>query len=90
MNAIWEAHEEHGKLSAAERNGLSKTVSAFPKQRKEPLVDAAHVREAPARFDQVKNVTDTERHQAFRKIQAAAKHYKVELPKSSWHKLGGK
>ena len=48
----WAPHDEHGKLSTAERDHLPESVFAFPKQRKEPLTDASHVRNALARFDQ--------------------------------------
>jgi hypothetical protein len=37
------------------------TVFAFPNQRKEPLTDARHVRNAVARFDQVMDVSDEDR-----------------------------
>jgi hypothetical protein len=33
---------------------------AFPRAEKEPLTDAAHVRNAIARFNQVQGVTDAE------------------------------
>ena len=74
MKPTWKPHNEHGKLDAADRNSLPDTVYAFPKERKEPLTDASHVRNAIARFDQTKGVSDTEREQAFANIQAAAKH----------------
>ncbi len=90
MKSTWKAHEEHGKLSAAERKELPDSTYAFPEKRKEPLVDASHVREALARFDQVKDVTDEERDQAFANIKAAASHYKVEIQEKSWHELGKK
>lgn len=88
MKSTWKPHEEHGKLSSAERKELPDFVYAFPDKRKEPLVDASHVREALARFDQVKDVTDGEREQAFANIQAAASHYKIEIAEKSWHELG--
>ena len=47
----WKPHEEHGDLTT--RSNLPDTVFAFPRQRKEPLTDAKHVRNAVARFDQV-------------------------------------
>ena len=47
----WEPYERHGRLT--ERTDLPDTVFAFPRQRKEPLTDALHVRNAGARFDQV-------------------------------------
>ena len=45
------------KLDADRRNDLNKGEFAFPKQRKEPLEDARHVRNAIARFDQVRSGT---------------------------------
>ena len=49
------------KLTKAVRDGISATKFAFPKQRKEPLENASHVRNAVARFHQVKDVTEAER-----------------------------
>src|ERR1700722_10212835 len=40
---------------------LPNTASAFPTQRKEPMTDAKHVRNAAARFDQVTDVSDEDR-----------------------------
>jgi hypothetical protein len=40
------------------RAELPDSVFAFPRQRKEPLTDADHVRNALARFDQVEGVSD--------------------------------
>jgi hypothetical protein len=40
-------------LSEKDRDNLPDSAFAFPKERKEPLVDASHVRNAVARFDQV-------------------------------------
>ena len=47
-------------LSTAEQDRLDDSDFAFPKQRKEPLVDASHVRNAVARFDQVEGVSDAD------------------------------
>jgi hypothetical protein len=88
--ATWKPHEEHGKLSTKEKNDLPESVFAFPKERKEPMTDASHVRNALARFDQVKGVSDEERDQAFANIRKAAKHYEVEISESDWHELGKK
>jgi len=63
-------------------------VYALPKQRKEPLTDAQHVRNAVARFDQVMDVSDSDRALAFANIKKAAKHYDVNLAETSWHDLG--
>src|SRR2546429_5386168 len=79
-------------ISSAEQNRLPDTQFAFPNQRKEPLTDASHVRNAVARFDQVEGVTDAERDQAWKRILAAAKRYDVEVSESDWRELfkGGK
>jgi hypothetical protein len=84
--ATWKPHEKHGELTS--RDDLPNSVFAFPKKRKEPLTDASHVRNALARFDQVKDVTDAERDQAFLNIQKAARHYDVEMTARSWRALG--
>jgi len=76
------------KLDQSDRDHLSSRQYAFPKQRKEPLEDASHVRNAVARFDQVKDVTDTERDEAWKRITAAAKRFDVVLEERSWRELG--
>jgi hypothetical protein len=79
-------------MSTAEENKLADEEFALPKQRKEPLTDARHVRNAIARFDQVEGVTDAERDRAWKRILAAAKRYDVDVSQSSWRDLakGGK
>jgi hypothetical protein len=57
-------------------------------QRKEPMTDAQHVRNAVARFDQVLDVSDEDRALAFANIEKAAKHYGVNLSETDWHELG--
>ena len=74
-------------MSTAEKDDLADKEFAFPKERKEPLTDARHVRNAIARFDQVEGVSDAERDQAWRRILAAAKRYDVEVSESSWRDL---
>jgi hypothetical protein len=74
-------------LSTAEENRLSESEFAFPDERKEPLTDASHVRNAVARFDQVEGVTDAERDRAWKRILAAAKKFDVELSESDWREL---
>jgi len=86
----WKPHTEHGDLSSKDREDLPDSVYAFPKQRKEPLTDAAHVQNALARFDQVEGVSDQDRDLAFANIQKAAKHYGVNVEESNWHQLGKK
>ena len=70
------------KRTKAVRDGISATKFAFPKQRKEPLENASHVRNAVARFHQVNDVTEAERRAAWKRIQSAAKRYGVELQES--------
>jgi len=82
------ATRESGTMSEAKRESLSSETYAFPKQRKEPLNDASHVRNAIARFDQVKDVSDSEREEAFHRIRAAAKKFGVEMEETSWRQLG--
>jgi len=84
----WKAHEAHGDLATARKNDLPESVFAFPKQRKQPLSDAKHVRNAIARFDQVDDVSDEDRDVAFANIKKAAEHYGVEIAEKSWRELG--
>jgi hypothetical protein len=77
MQATWQPHEKHGRLT--EQSDLPDSVFAFPKQRKEPLTDASHVRNAIARFDQVIGVSDEDRALAFANIKKAAKHFGVDI-----------
>jgi len=88
--ATWEPHTKHGELSTADKNDLPDSVFAFKEKRKEPLTDASHVRNALARFDQVKGVTNEERVLAFANIKKAARHFDVEVSESDWHELGSK
>jgi hypothetical protein len=71
-----------------DREELPDSAFAFPKQRKEPLTDAAHVRNALARFDQVEDVSDDDRELAFANIKKAAEHFGVEVAEDNWRQLG--
>ena len=88
--ATWEAPETnaHGDLSTKTKNDLPESVFAFPKQRKEPLTDASHIKNALARFDQVQDVSDADRELAFANIKKAAQHYGVEMTETRWQELG--
>ena len=79
-------------MSTAEENRLEDKEFAFPEERKEPLSDARHVRNAIARFNQVEGVSDAERDRAWKRILAAAKRYDVDVSESDWRELakGGK
>ena len=74
-------------LSTAEKDRLADNEFAFPGERKEPLTDAKHVRNAIARFDQVEGVSDAERDKAWKRILAAAKRFDVEVSESDWRDL---
>jgi len=87
-DVTWKPFTKHGDLNAKEREELPASVYAFPAHRKEPMTDAAHVRNAIARFDQVKDVSDEDRDLAFANIQVAAKHYGIEIKEDNWHSLG--
>ncbi|MFN2464612.1 MAG: DUF6582 domain-containing protein [Candidatus Dormibacteria bacterium] len=76
-----------GEISTAKRGTVPATKFAFPKERKEPLTDARHVRNAIARFGQVKDVSDTERAAAWKRIKAAAKKFDVEVEVAGWREL---
>jgi hypothetical protein len=74
-------------LTERQKDRMSSGTFAFPKERKEPLNDASHVRNAIARFGQVEGVSDSEREAAWRRIRAAAKKYGVEVKARGWRSL---
>ena len=76
------------ELSQKERDDLADSKFAFPKERKEPIEDANHVRAAIARFNQVEGVSDAERDAAWKRILAAAKKFDVEVNEKSWRDIG--
>lgn len=89
MNTTWKPHD--GQSSGPDhRDALPESAYAFPKERKEPMTDASHVRNAIARFDQVKGVSDSDRDQAFANIKKAARHFNVDMAEDSWQELGKK
>ncbi len=65
------SHDTKNALSTDDRKHMNESTYAFPKQRKEPLNDASHVRNAIARFDQVKDLTDEEREEGFPQHQGS-------------------
>jgi hypothetical protein len=88
--ATWKPRTEHGDLSDKDREKLPDSAFAFPKQRKEPITDASHVKNALARFDQVEDVSDADRDLAFANIKKAAEYYGINVEESNWHQLGKK
>ena len=79
-------------MSTAPENRLPDSQFAFPEERKEPLNDASHVRNAVSRFDQVEGVTDAERDEAWDRINSAAREHDVDVTANDWRDLakGGK
>lgn len=75
------------KINEASREHLEDANFAFPKERKEPLHDAAHVRNAIARFRQVKGVSDAERDAAWARVRKAAQQHGVEVHENDWREL---
>ena len=76
------------ELSEKQRDKLDDDKFAFPKERKEPLEDASHVRNAIARFNEVEGVSDDERDAAWKRIKKAADKYGVEVQEKSWREIG--
>jgi len=76
------------ELKEAQRDHIDSDKFAFPKERKEPIHDAAHVRNAVARFNQVEGVSDDERDAAWGRIKRAAKKHGVDLHETSWREIG--
>ena len=78
------------ELSEKQRDHIDSDKFAFPEERKEPIHDASHVRNAIARFNQVEGVSDDERDAAWRRIKKAADKHGVEVNEKSWRELGKK
>jgi hypothetical protein len=76
------------KLDEKHRDSIPAKEFAFPKEEKEPIHDAAHVRNAIARFNQVKGVTDAEKDEAWKRIKAAARRYGVHMEEDGWREVG--
>jgi len=76
------------ELSEKQRDKLDDDEFAFPEQRKEPIENASHVRNAIARFNQVEGVSDDDRDAAWKRIKKAAKKYDVEVNEDSWRDIG--
>ena len=76
------------ELGEKQRDSLDEDQFAFPKERKEPLNNASHVRNAIARFDQTIGVSDEDRKLAFANIKKAARHYGVDMGEDDWKELG--
>lgn len=78
------------ELNKGQRERLDDDQFAFPEERKEPLNNAGHVRNAIARFNQVEGVSDDQRDAAWKRITKAAGKFDVEVSESSWREFGKK
>ena len=78
------------ELSEKQRDHVDSDKFAFPKERKEPIHDASHVRNASARFNQVEGVSDDERDAAWSRIKKAADKHGVDVQEKSWREIGKK
>jgi hypothetical protein len=87
MAATKRSTQPSGGMTADKRRSLPRERFAFPKERKEPLNDARHVRNAVARFNQVEGVSDSERDAAWRRIRRAARDFDVEIEVRGWRQL---
>jgi len=84
----WKPATAHGVNSLDELAVLQSSAFAFPAQRALPLLNADDVVTAMQEFNGVPDVTDWQREQAFNNIKAAADHYHVPVPSTSWRHLG--
>lgn len=75
-------------MFSEDRDALDKTWFAFTRQRKEPLENASHVRNAISRFNQVRDVTDDERDATWKRIEQAAREFGVEVAEKDWREIG--
>jgi hypothetical protein len=69
------------ELDAKRRDKLPDSAFAFPKERKMPLNDASHVRNASSRFNQVEGVSAAQKKKAKSRIEKAATKKGVHLSK---------
>ena len=75
------------RIDSEDRDELGDDDFAFPTERKEPLTNATHIRNAVARFMQVEGVSDSERDAAWQRILRAAARHGVEISESGWRDL---
>jgi hypothetical protein len=88
FSASFKKENVMAELKAENRDRLGKGAFAFPDQRKEPLENASHVRNAISRFNQVEGVNDADRDAAWKRIKTAAKKFDVEVSEKSWREIG--
>ena len=69
MAVTWKPHDSESS-SPDNQAKLPDSAFAFPGRRKEPMTDASHVRNAIARFDQVKGRHRCRAHPSFRELES--------------------
>ena len=75
------------KITEASREHIADANFAFPKEKKEPIHAAAHVRNAIARFNKLEGVSEEEKDAAWKRIKTAAKKHGVDVKEKSWREL---
>ena len=75
------------KLNEQDREKLRAGEFAFEKQRKEPIENASHVRNAVARFNHGDGGSDADRDAAWKRIKAAARKFDVDVKEDDWREL---
>lgn len=91
LKSLEKSIEDAAILTTKKRNDLKDSQFAFPEKRKMPIHDASHVRSAMSRFNQVKDVSESEKRSAYRKILSAAKRFGIDASgfKEKWGKKYG-
>ncbi len=82
--ATWKPYPALGEIKEED---LPDSAFAFPRQRKEPLIDVHHLTQALLHIPQVDGVSDADREVAFANIKKAARYYGIGIPDKDWHDL---
>ena len=75
------------KLSEKDRRKIARKRFCLPQGAQRASCRCTSCQEAVARFDQVEDVTNKERDEAWKRIQKAAKKFDVELEEKDWRDL---
>ena len=91
MKPTWKPHEEHGKLSSERSQRAPRIRLRLPRQaqgaddRRLPRPQRHQPASTRSKMSPTQNATRPSAN-----IHAAAKHYNVDMPETSWHDLGEK
>ncbi|MCX5660186.1 MAG: hypothetical protein NTW19_10755 [Planctomycetota bacterium] len=83
----WRPPEASFQGRRVNERDLPDSAFAFPRRRKEPLVNEQQVRDVIERFAVIKDVMADDREAAFANLQAAAAFYGIELKDKNWYEL---